>query len=482
MKKIIFALTILIFIVACSDILEENPKAVATETFYTTAAEVEAAVYSIYYPICNAVGRNGGTWVLNLTSVDYGVGRLSYSNNSDFQGLSSTNISRTNSIWQYYYQAIRNANLVIQNAPKATEVPEVQIKQFVAEAKYLRAFSYFYLVRAWGEIPIRTEDNNSDSDVPRSSLSDVYDFILSDLDYAEANLPDMQDITGRPDIYAAKSVLSHVYLQLERWAEARSKALEVINSGRFSLIDVSVPDDFYKIFGVDVDGSSEEIFYLKFSDQATELGSYIARFSHHPSKPEYFNATGVYALYSDSVSNKVIREWDTADLRKKFTLYNCDIGVGSTTMLFKKFINPDAIAQQNGNAWPAYRYPDILFFYAEADCRANNGPSDDGMEKLNMIHRRAYGFNPNETSAVDFNISDYNEESFVDLVLQEALYEQMDEAKRFMNLLRTGKLEQVIKDNVGIDVAESHLLWPIPSTETDYNGAIDATTDQNPGY
>jgi hypothetical protein len=190
----------------------------------------------------------------------------------------------------------------------------------------------------------------------------------------------------------------------------------------------------------------------------------------------------VFAKYADTLQTKAIREWDYKDLRKAFNLYNVNIGFGTTTVLFKKFIDPEAATSGGKNDFPAYRYPDILLFYAEADCRVNNGPTTDGMEKLNMIHRRAYGFDPNGASSVDFNKNDYNKESFIDLVLQEGMYEQMDEAKRFLELKRSGKLAEIVKMNHGIDVQVGALLWPIPNTEYDYNKAIDPTTDQNPGY
>ena len=237
-------------------------------------------------------------------------------------------------------------------------------------------------------------------------------------------------------------------------------------------------DDYYNIFGPDINGSSEEIFYIKYNNEYTQQH---CRFRHHVSSP-YLNYHGVHAKYADTIKTKVIREWDYKDLRKKFNLYNCNIGYGKTTVLFKKFIDPDAISDYATNDYPAYRFADILLFYAEADCRVNNGPTSDGMEKLNMIHRRAYGYETNVASPVDFKVSDYNKESFINLVLKEGLYEQMDEAKRFLELKRTGKLQEAVLENRGLVVAESHILWPIPSIEYDYNGAIDPTTDQNPGY
>jgi len=480
MKNIIFVITILLFATACSKILEEKPKAVATETFYNTSSEIKSAVYAIYSPTNQAVASNsGGVWFINGAEVDYAYGRLSYSTITDFIIFSSTTIGRIDDIWNYLYRAIRNANLVIKNAPNSSLAPKDEITQYVAEARFLRAFNYFYLVRNWAGVPLRTTENMLLSDVPRSPEADVYALIVEDLEYAEANLPETQVMAGRADKYAAKAMLTHVYLQLGRWSDARNKALEIINSNRYSLIKVTTSDDFYKIFGPDINRSSEEVFYLKFN--RVDAGSYICRMRHYPGAP-YFNMNGVYGLYSDSVTYKVIREWDYKDLRKKFNLYNWNIGFGKTTMLFKKFVDPAATTSVGNNDFPAYRYPDILLFYAEADCRANNGPTAGGMEKLNMIHRRAYGKDPNVTSTIDFKVADYTKDTFIDLVLKEGCYEQFDEAKRFFELRRTGKFQEVIKLNRGIDVTEAVLLWPIPKAEYDYNKAIDPTKDQNPGY
>ena len=475
MNKIVYIIIFSLIAVSCSDLLEENPKAVATTTFYNTADELESAVLGGYAPLKEGMNY---LWYINAGEVDYAVGRLSFANMSDFdQPWNGTNIWRSSYIWENMYRAIRNVNIVISNAPDATEATPDEINKYIAEAKFLRAFIYFKMVQNWGALPLRTEDNMSESDVPRSPVADVYNLILSDLEFAEANLPATQPQAGRADQYAAKSMLTHIYLHLERWSDARSMALEIINSGRYSLINITTSDDYYKIFGPEVVTTSEEIFYLKYNYESI---SYIGRY-RHSGNSIYYPGGGVYAKLADSTDMKVIREWDMNDLRRDFMLYNADIGFGPRTMLFKKFI-ATTLDNRGDNDYPAYRYSDILLFYAEADCRVNNGPTADGMEKLNMIHRRAYGFDVNASSPVDFNVNDYNKESFIDLVLQEGMYEQMDEAKRYLELKRTGKLEEIVMENRGITVAESHLLFPIPNTEYDYNKAIDATTDQNPGY
>ncbi len=468
----------LLLSMACSDILEENPKALTTEGFYNTKEEIEGALYSAYNGTGRATAKSTFAMVLvNAGEVDYGEGRVTFAPYSDFRGELITD-NRIPQAWDWAYQGIRNANLVIQNAPNSTEASQTEIEQLVSEAKFIRAFTYFQLVRNWGGVPLRTEENNMLADVPRSSIEDVYALITDDLLEAERFLPENQSIIGRADKFAAKTMLADVYLELGNWTAAKDKALEVINSNRYSLINVSTSDDFYKIFGVDVNGSSEEIFYIKSNDiQYT----YFCNYRHHPNVPYWKGGGGAHALYTDSVSNKFIRDWDYNDLRKKFMLYNLDIGFGPTTMLFKKYIDPDT-ANGGRNDWPAYRYTDVLLIYAEADCRANGGPTTDGMEKLNMIHRRAYGYNPIVPSTIDFNITDYNEETFIDLVLREGGYEQMDEGKRFFALRRTGKLKEAVQYARGIDVSDTHMLWPIPASEFLYNGAIDPNTDQNPGY
>lgn len=473
----IFIVAVALYLASCQRILDEDPKAIALETFYNTTDEIKSAVLAIYAPLRATVyQRNYHT--IHESQVDYGYGRGSYASISNFQGLDATNVNRISDQWTGFYQAIRNANLVITNAPKSISATPEQVDILVAEAKFMRAFCYFALVRNWGAVPLRVEQTMTVLDIPRSPESEVYDLILSDLQFAETYLPEAQSEAGRPQISTAKTVLTEVYLQLQRWTDARTKALEVINSNKYSLVKVSTSDDFYKIFGPDVNGTSEEVFYIKYNSVS---GSEYAIMAHHSASP-YLNGRGFYGVYTDSVTNKVISNWDYKDLRKKFMLYNFNIGFGPTTMLYKKYIDLDVTSNAASSDYNAYRYADVLMFYAEADCMANNGPTTDGMEKLNMVHRRAYGKDPNIPSSVDFVISDYTKDSFIDLILKERGYENMYEGKRFLDLKRTGKLIEVMKDIHGIDVAQKHLLWPIPLSEYSYNKAIDPTTDQNPGY
>jgi hypothetical protein len=482
MKKILFLIPLLALI-SCEEVLVEKPKAVAVETFYNTASEVEAAVNAAYSALRATNGITGQLGAQLEAYTDYSYGRGSYQVLSDFQGLNSTNVPRTDDGWRSFYLAIRNANLVIQNAPKGSSISQADITKYVAEAKYVRAFAYFWLVRNWGGVPIRTEAQLAEPNVKRSTPDEVYALILNDLKEAEANLPETGAQVGRATKWAAKAALAEVYFTRNQYADARDKADEIIKSGKFSLVPAATAADFdAKIFGPAVVTSSEEIWYLKATRQAGQ-GMYLAMFAHHPGA-RLHGAGGFYAHYSDSETNPIMKNWDSKDLRKQAFWYSWDIGLGKTSILCKKFSDPLAVGDAGaGNDFPIYRYADVLLMYAEAASRAGTGPTAAAMEAVNQVHRRAYGHIPTQVSDVDYKLADYTATTFNDLVLRERGYETQYEAKRWLDLKRLGvpKLKEMIKVATGKDVADKHLFWPIPVGELNYNTAL-APTDQNPGY
>jgi hypothetical protein len=479
MKKIFIYMITVLSITGCGDVLEEKPKSIAAEVFYNTASEAEAAVNAIYGPMRtdNAFGINYPAQLEGMP--DYGNSRGSQTPVSLYQGLDNTNISRVSVIWDNLYQSIRNANLVIQNVPEGEEITAELATKYVAEAKYLRALMYFAMVRNWGGVPIRTEENMLQTNVERATSEQVYELILSDALEAEQNLPDVAAQPGKPTTWAAKTLLSEIYLTLGQGENSATKAKEVIASGKHSLVPVSVSEDFQKIYGPEVVNTSEEVFYLKYNRQQ---GFGLVNYAHRAIGPyKYYGGGGVYAQYTDSTSNSFIKSWDKKDLRKTHIMYNVDVGLGPTTVLFRKYRDPIATAG-GGNDYPWYRYADVLLFHAEAAARAAGIPTADAMESLNKVHRRAYGYDQNIPSPVDFNIANYDLTSFIDLVVRERGYETMYEGKRWLDLKRLGIAKQRIKEVKNIDVAEKHMLWPIPNSEMLYNKALDPVADQNPGY
>lgn len=467
---------------SCTKMLEEKPKSIAEELFYNTPAEVEAGLNAIYVPVRGS-GVFGTLYECQMEIyTEYLYGRGSHAPLNDYKGLDNTNISRVAGMWSAFYEAIRNANIIVKRAPEATALTEAQKNKYIAEARFLRGLWYFHMVRNWAGVPLRTEHNMDSINVPRSSQAAVYDFIVADLLFAEANLLDVPRLPGTPSIWAAKTVLIDVYMNLHQYDKARDKALEVINSNKFSLVNVTVADDFDKLFGPEVITSTEEIFYLKYSRTPSGQGFVYPQYTHYPGSG-YYPPGGFYTFYSDAEKNSFIKNWDKNDLRYTFNWYVQTFGLGPTTILNKKF-SDRVTTTAGGNDFPMYRYADVLMFYAESVAQAGTVPTADAMEKLNMVHRRAYGKNPAVADpTVDFKLADYaSKQAFIDLVVKERGYENCAEAKRWHDLKRLGIVKQVILAQKGITVADKHLLWPIPTVEYNYNKAIDPVKDQNPGY
>jgi hypothetical protein len=482
MKNSILFIGLLLTFASCKKSLEENPQSIAAEKFYNTAAEVESGVDAIYTPIRDQACLGALYLVQVEIYSEYMYGRGSHAVLNTYQGLDNTNITRVAGMWTQFYLSIRNANIIIQKTPLGKNISDADKTKYLSEARFMRALSYFYLVRNWAGVPLRTENNIDSINLKRSSVADVYSFILADLKYAEANLPDVPRLSGAPSKWSAKTVLADVYMNTGDYTDAASEASDVIQSGKFSLVNVTTTADFDKLYGADVTTSPEELFYLKFSRVSASQGFSYPIYAFYPNSG-YYPPGGFYTFYSDSVVNPVLLNWDRNDLRYGYNWYGQTFGLGNTTVLNKKFVDKSAVTAA-GNDYPMYRYADLLLFYAEAASRVSNGPTADALEKLNMVHRRAYGKNPlTPDASVDFKLSDYStEDAFINLVVKERGYEDCSEAKRWLDLKRLGIVKQVIQAVKGIAVADKHLLWPIPTTEYNYNKAINPATDQNPGY
>lgn len=465
-----------IFFFSC-DLLEEDPKSMVVENFYQTPEEVETATNAVYHSL--RAGECMTVYEATLECLsDFAYGRGSWAQIGEFNKLNDTNINRVSIIWKWFYLAIRNANQVIAYSPAGK--PEFDV--YIAEAHYLRAFSYFQLARNWGGVPLRTEKNITEVNVPKSSVQDVYQLIINDLEIAEKGLPDKQSQIGRPTVWAAKTLMADAYLQISKYAEARTKAEEVIKSNKFELVPVATKEDFQeKVFGPNLLTTSEEIFYLKYSNITAGQANYMLWIINHASTGG-FPFGGAYAVYG-RIDNPLYENWDPMDIRQQLWS-KASFGLGDKTMVTTKFIDKGAISQMGGgNDDPVYGFSDVLLIYAESNALENGKGTPSALEAVNQIRRRAYGQDPKQPSEIDYDIKDYTSvDDFVDLVIKERGYEFQFEGKRWLELKRTGKAKQIIKSVKGVDVSDVSFLWPLPIDEINYNTAIDPTKDQNPGY
>ena len=467
---------IVLVFTSCEDLLIEEPKAIVSDNFYVNPEELESAVNAIYSPL-RATNHFGFLYPSQVEAYSDIVTRIG--STGTFTGVDATNTTRVEEIWRLSYLSIRNANLVILNAPEASEVSEADKEKYIAEARFMRAFTYFIMIQNWEKLVLRTEKNINEPNVPLSNSDDVYNQIIEDLEYAEQHLPDDSSVAGRPTKWSAKAVLTNIYIVKENYPEAYSRADEIIKSNKFALVEVEKWEDFQNLFGPDIITTTEEIFYLKFNRSSGWVFPFAL---HHPNSP-YLNGGGFPSMFIDTIKHSVWKDWNRADLRKQLW-YPWDFGQGPNTVFSRKFYDTEQVGNYAGNDYPFYRYADILLYYAESACRLEDGPTDDAMEKLNMVHRRGYGKNSQQASEIDYKLADYpNSQSFLDLVFKERGYETAMEGKRWLDIKRLGrdKVRELVKNGQGKDIADKHFTWPIPRAEISLNDSVDGS-EQNPGY
>jgi len=485
--KIIYIIVLMALNFGCNDALVEEPFTFLAPENLQLAEGAEAAVKAAYAPL--------QSWNLYKEAIisqlefksDYMASRGSRIPSTVYN-LDITNTGRVDGIWFELYNAINRANVVITSFPKLTLNKDL-LEQWIAEAKVLRAFEYFHLVRCYGGVPLRLEPLSDLSNVAlaRSGENEVYAQIIKDLTEAIATgkLPEDYPSAGkgRITIHAARTMLADVYLTTEKWSDAAATALLVINSGKFQL-----EPDMYKMFKPE-DGSthSGEIWSVKWA-RKTGLGSYFQAFMH--SALTKYSSVG-YFTYIGILKSPVIANWDDNDKRKQLNLYNTDKstleGQSLTTsvpMLFKKFIDTNPGGDEgHGNDYPLYRYADALLIFAEAKSMADNGPGADAYEAVNNIRRRAYGVNIN-TPAPGIDLTGLDKDSFRDAVMNERAHEFIMEAKRWYDLKRMDFVkatEKITASGKAEFWSADDLHWPIPKQEIDNNDLINLT-DQNPGY
>lgn len=138
------------------------------------------------------------------------------------------------SLWEHWYKSIGRASEAILYAQEYEMEDESYRQRLIAEARFLRALNYFYLVRGWGDIPIQEIDL-----IDRAPTDQVYDYIETDLNFAIENLPvksayAAKDL-GRATKGAAQALLAKVHLYQQEWQPAYDLAQAVINSGEYGL-------------------------------------------------------------------------------------------------------------------------------------------------------------------------------------------------------------------------------------------------------
>lgn len=498
MKKYCFLILIFTSIfTACNDWLEESDftYAIATSTFYNTVAEADAAVMAPLDQMRNAYDANYFTTLEANTEYVFTKGSAMSTYGFDYNGIITViHLGRIDANWSAIYIAIKQCNMAIKKIPEANAMNENEKAAFIGELRFLRAFNYFQLVRRWGSVPLRTENNMDEWDLAKSQVNDIYNFIIDDLKNAVENCPNISRWIGTPCKNAAKALLAEVYMFTQDYALAKTLTEDIIRSEAYSLVKVSKSRDFDKLFGYDLTTSTEEVFFIKTSRTDNKTWGYPGFTAHPQFEMEpgqlMLNGNGFWTHYATQ-KFKVIEEWDRNDLRFDLNIRHYILGTGYDyyTCLLTKFWDPLASGASANVNIPLIRYADVLITYAEATARVAGTPNAESIEILNQLRRRGYGFDPNIANPMlDHQLSDYNTiDKFIELLINEERYERMNEGKHWDFIVRLGKAQELVGNFNYISgkyttINERHYLWRIPDSEFNYNKALDPKVDQNPGY
>ncbi len=358
-------------------------------------------------------------------------------------------------IWSEYYFFIFSANSILEGLEDNPNItPEVS-RQIQGEAKFIRAYSYFYLTNLWGDVPLVLSTNvQENSTLSRTPQRDVYDMIIQDLIEAEQLMVEDFSFSGgdrsRPNRWAATALLARVYLYLEQWENAEQKATQLIENGSFSLAT-----DLNQVF---LANSEEAIWQLSATqDNGTntlDANSYIIL------------ATPIfYALRNDFVNS-----FEVNDLRSTSWISSFSDG---TSTFFYPFKYKVRIDDGMGNLSPITEYL-MMFRIAEqflirAESRVQLGNMSGALDDLNVIRNRA-GLS---------NIGGADMQSMLLFVEQERKVELFtEESHRWLDLNRTNRSEVLLPQIAIKNWQDTDKLYPIPANEIFDNPEL----TQNPGY
>ena len=524
-KLLIASIVTLLFTVGCEDFLEETPKSFLSPTyFFNSEKNIQIVVNGIY----DVLGDRGlgddikfGNYNQGLFSMGVvGTDQMRSPNddiNNRFHMMDLYSYTSSSEIpqdvWRAHYIGINRANTVINRAEPLLDdesFDNKKINRYLAEAKFLRAFFYFNLVRFYGDVPLKlTETASLTSEdvisIARSPVLEVYKQIEKDLLFAQEHLLMPSQLAGsdngRATKTAAWSLMARVYTtwatyplkDVSKWAEASVYAKKVIDSGEHKLLD-----NFVDVFGIEdrsTEINDEIIFAVKFSnvtDETSSLGGHNGIVGA--------NANG--AIYGISASYGVVRvekyyyqSFDPEDQRRDWTCSAFRVNPGGTEIplttaqmdtnigMAKFRRDGTYVAYNSPYDYPLIRYADVLLMYAEATAQANGMPNAEAYEALNQVRRRAFG-RPVGIADNSIDYANLSLPEFINTILQERSWELCSEdCSRWHDLIRYERLGEVVKSvkrpPVLANFDESkHKLFPIPLIELDVNPLM----EQNPGY
>lgn len=486
----------------CKKMLDQKPLGRLSQTDLQGGG-YEGQVFGLYAALRDQFGdANSWAFVLinNIRSDDASAG----SNNGDNAGSApmydNFQYAKDNWLlsnqWTKHYQIIGLANNIIVSIDSAKLTDPVSLEQR-AEAKLFRAWSYFALVKEFGQVPKIDFKvyKDADADVPKVNESEIYTLIDADLADAEANLPLSWDVSyiGRVTKGTAQALHARSYLFRSNWAAALSSCQSVIASNQYSLFP-----DFFGQFTRINENNKESIFEVqaKYTQPGDETNKYNVKYATIQGP----RGQGDWDLgWGTNVPTpNLAASFESGDPRRSATLLFIDsanapyneiiprsglVGDLSPTVFYfnKKGVYTDpadraALSNRQGS-WMnvrLIRYGEVLVTAAEAANELGGAANQAlAVDYIEMLRARAR----NGNNAVLPKVNFVSQEQMRAAIRQERRSELAMEDERFWDLVRWGTAKDVF-NALSINYQDKNRYLPIPQGEIDKSKNL----IQNPDY
>jgi tetratricopeptide (TPR) repeat protein len=485
MKKhiIFFLLLSSVIVSSCKKFLAVDPAYTQdAENFFQTPEDYERALSGAYDLL---QGSFLSFWIGEIASDNAIAGGESVNDSQGLHQIDEMTHGGVNNelrnIMRWNYTGITRVNYIMENKDNIDFVGKDRI---LAEARFLRAFYYFELVKFFGDVPLIIDKRigiEEATSIPRSPKAEVYAQIEEDLLAATEFLPETAAQKGRATKGAALSLLGKVYLYQNKFSEAATTFDQVIASGKYSLFA-----DYDQLFSVANENNSETVFDIEYT--GLEGGSYGCLICLEGNAAPGFQGIRQYngPVYGDGNSYNLPTQslydaFSQIDQRRDATILDIEafiatqpnpssityaIGAGGHTGYYNnKYIKrqgefglPDNDLTSPVN-YRVIRYADVLLMAAEAHYQ--NGNTSYAQQLVNQVRTRA--------GIPGISVSSIN------VIYNERRFELSGEGHRFFDLVRTGQAATFIDGFV----VGKHEVFPIPQVEIDLSGS---NWSQNPGY